>query len=135
MACDYSGCDIIRWNHRDPVEGVCLLIVVIIRVVEQLVCVVLGIDLGLWIKVLEHGSFSISVFQLWIVVERNGGEWVEVVWINSLSFWHSLLVSNSLGLGGTSRPLGVGEIDSSEESWVQSHVGSIVHSSESGECI
>ena len=126
---------IVGWYHGDPVVGVSLLLVVIVGVVESLVGVVLGVNLSLWIKVFEHFSVSISVSQLWVVVERNSREWVEVVWVDGLSFWHSLLVSDSLLLSGTYRPLGVYEVERSEEGWVKSEVRSIAHSTECGECI
>ena len=127
--------DVVGWNHGNPVVGVSLLVIVIVRVVEQLVGVVIGIDLGLWIQVLEHLSVSISVPQLGVVVEWNCREWVEVVWINGLGLWHSFLISNSLLLSGTSRVLGVQEPGRAEESWVKCEMRNIVHSSESGECI
>ena len=127
--------DVVGWNHGNPVVGVSLLVIVIVRVVEQLVGEVIGIDLGLWIQVFEHLSVSISVPQLGVVVEWNSREWVEVVWINGLGLWHSFLISNSLFLSGTSGPLGVHEHDGSEENWVKSEMRSVVHSSESGECI
>ena len=123
------------WNHGNPVVGIGLLVIVIVRIVEELVSVIIGVDLGLWIKVLEHLGISISVSQLRIVVERNSGEWVEVIWINWLGLWHSSLVGDSLFSSGISRPLRVDEPGRSEKSWIEGKVGNVVHSSESGECI
>ena len=123
------------WNHGNPVVGIGLLVIVIVRIVEELVSVIIGVDLGLWIKVLEHLGISISVSQLRIVVERNSGEWVEVIWINWLGLWHSSLVSDSLFSSGISRPLSVDEPGRSKKSWIEGKVGNVVHSSESGECI
>ena len=123
------------WHHGDPVVGVGLLIVVVIRVVEQLVRVVVGVDLRFWVQVPIHLGVSISVSQLRVVVERNSCEGVEVVWVHRLGLGHGFLVGDSLFFGGTSGPLRVEEVDRAEEGGVEGEVGGVTHPSESGECI
>ena len=93
---DYSC--IVRWHHGDPVVGVLLLVIVIVTVVEVFISVVFSVHVSLSVKIPEHLCVCISVSQFRVVVERNCAEWLEVIWVNSISFWHRFkFLSFSLG--------------------------------------
>ena len=89
-------------TDRHPVVKMLLLVSVVIGVMIALIPVVFDIHL-VFVEVSSHSDTSIHVLQLWVVVERNGGEWVEAVWINFnicyLSIYFISLVLKSLFFG------------------------------------
>ena len=70
--------------NRGPVVGINLLVVVIVRIEVALVHIVLWVDVIL-IEVVSHIDVCVGVLELGVVVERNGGEGVEVVGVDGAS--------------------------------------------------
>ena len=83
---DYSC--IVRWDHGDPVVGVLLFVIMIVAVVVVFISVIFSVHVSLSIKISEHLCVGISISQLWIVMERNCAEWLEIIWVNRQSLWH-----------------------------------------------
>ena len=46
------------------------------------VMIVLKVHLSLWINVSMHFKSSMSVFQLWVVMEKDSTEWLEAIWVD-----------------------------------------------------
>ena len=92
-------------TDRHPVVKMLLLVSVVIGVMIALIPVVFDIHL-VFVEVSSHSDSSIHVLQLWVVVEWNGGEWVEAVWVNFNICYLSIQVI-SLGLKSLFLPIGL----------------------------
>ena len=79
-------------SHAGPVVGVDLLVAMVVRVVIVLPLVILGVHV-VFVDVLAHVDVGEHIFQLGIVVERNGREWVEVVGVHNLGLGHTIVLS------------------------------------------
>ena len=76
-----------------------LSVIVIIDIVVGLVSVVLHVQVGVPVEVSKHSGVCISVSLLNVVVEWNGREWLEIVWVHCFVSWHTfelLLFSSGL---------------------------------------
>ena len=109
--------------NRGPVVGINLLVVVIVRIVVALVEIVLWVDVIL-IDVVSHVDVCVGVLELGVVVERNGGEGVEVVGVNG-SCLRTILQTVNSGLLLLARLIGlVHKLVAEEERGVKHHVQS-----------
>ena len=70
-------------SYRNPVVKVCLLVAMVERVMVLLEPVVIDVHL-VGVEVSSHLGISIHILQFWVVMEWNGGEWVEAIWVNCL---------------------------------------------------
>ena len=109
--------------NRGPVVGINLLVVVIVRIEVALVHIVLWVDVIL-IEVVSHIDVCVGVLELGVVVERNGGEGVEVVGVDGASL-RTILQTVQSGLFLLARLVGfVHKLVAEEERWVKHHVQS-----------
>ena len=88
-----------RGSDAGPVPNVGLLVAMIVRVEVVLPHVVLGVEVVLVGKV-AHVDVGEDILELGVVRERDGREWVEVVWVHGLGFADvgKLFGESSLGL-------------------------------------
>ena len=129
-----SGLGIVGAVERNPVVCVDLLVVVIVRVVEVLPYVTLGVHVVL-VQVVVHVDVSETIADLWRVVIRNGREGLEQIGINLLGLGHSIPLL-FLGLGVALLHVGLDDVEvEREDTGVNEEVGAPAHSSEGAQSV
>ena len=119
-------------SHAGPVVEVGLLVSMVVHVEVVLPEVVLRVDLVL-VDILAHVDLSEDVSHFSVVVEGDGGEWLEVIWVHCSSLAHSIVLAL---LGTLSLALSIWRVDSeveTERDWVDKEVGSPAHATESAQ--
>jgi len=107
---------------------------VVVGVVVILPLVVLRVDMVL-IHILAHVDLSEDILELGVVVEGNGGEWVEVVGVDSFSLGHSVVFSLLLGLLSAGLVRLVGAEVKGNSCGVDEEVGAPSHAAYGAHCV